>query len=268
MPLPDFLPLTPTISLYTPPQPSASHLVILCTWMGAADKHINKYTELHKQRIPTARILLLKSKVTSMIAPYTAQQAALEPATAPVLATLAETNAPPKVLLHVFSNGGINSATHLLTVLQRQTHKPLPLVGIICDSVPTGAGYWKTYNAFMHSFPSSLPVSVVAGAVVHTLLILLFLSVAVGRYENPEDMWRRSILHEKLVGTNRISYVASKADKLTDWRDVAAHAEEARSKGWEVREIIYEDSAHCNHLYKDPQAYHRVITDTWEGSKL
>lgn len=252
--------------LYTPQNAEAGHLVILCTWMGAADQYIAKYISLHKKQIPTASILLLKSQVSSMIKPYAKQQQAIEPAMSPVLKVLEHSS--PRILLHVFSNGGINSATHLLIDLERKRNTSLPLVGIICDSVPTGAGYWKTYSAFMHSFPSRFPVSVAASTAVHVLLVLLFLSIAMGRYENPEDFWRKSILDERLIATKRICYIASKADKQTDWRDVVAHAEIARGRGWGIKEIILEDTPHCNHLKKDPQLYHDAVELIWTDATL
>jgi hypothetical protein len=271
MALHEFSKLAPEIYLYTPPNAETGHLIILGTWLGAADKYIVKYVELHKKQIPTASILLLKSQVNSMVSSYSSQQKAIEPAMLPVLSLLEQcqqSKVAPRILLHIFSNGGINSAINLFTDLQRERKQALPLIGIICDSVPTGAGYRKTYNAFMYSFPSRFPTSILASTMVHTLLILLFLSVALGRYENPEDFWRTSILDTKLLESKRICYVASKVDKQTDWRDVVAHAEIARTRGWEVKEVITEDTPHCNHMKKDPQMYRDVVALMWERSKM
>ncbi|KAH8730007.1 hypothetical protein GQ44DRAFT_700677 [Phaeosphaeriaceae sp. PMI808] len=271
MVLEGFQKITPDIQLYVPPNGDASRLVILSTWMGAADKYIAKYTELHQKIVPASSILLLKSGVSSMISPYKKQQKALEPAMAPVLRLLEQANdskTKPNILLHMFSNGGINSAIHLLIDLQHKLKAPLPLVGLICDSVPTGTGYRKTYNAFMHSFPQSFPTNIAAGTMVHTLLILLFISVAMGRYDAPEDFWRKSILDKSLIDSNRIYYVASKADKQTDWRDVVEHAEIARKQNWDAKETILEDTPHCNHLKNDPQMYHDIVKLMWSGSKL
>lgn len=89
-----------------------------------------------------------------------------------------------------------------------------------------------------------------------------------GRYEIPEALWRRAILDTTLVESKRICYVASKADKIIDWRDVVAHADSARAKGWEVKELIMEDTLHCNHMEKNPQMYHEVVELMWSGEKL
>ena len=108
----------------------------------------------------------------------------------------------------------------------------------------------------MYSFPQQFATNIAVASMVHTLLILLFRSDAMGRYENPEDFWRKAVLDKSLIDSNRMAYMASKADKQTDWRDVVAHAEIARKQGWDVKEIILESTPHCNHLKKDPQMYH------------
>ncbi|KAF2788840.1 hypothetical protein K505DRAFT_328642 [Melanomma pulvis-pyrius CBS 109.77] len=120
----------------------------------------------------------------------------------------------------------------------------------------------------MYSFPQKFLTNLAASAMVHTLLILLFLSVSMGRYEHPEDFWRKAILDKSLIDSNRICYVASKADKQTYWRDVVAHAGIARGQGWNTKEVILEDTPHCNHLKNDPQLYHSIVALMWEGGEI
>jgi hypothetical protein len=272
MSLEEFVEIAPNIYMFSPPNPRVGELVVLATWMGAADKHIAKYTALYRKLIPTARILLLKSVVRTMISSYRKQERDMEPAASAVDDILKECagipEAKPHMLLHMFSNGGMNSATHLLLELSRKRRQPMPLVGLICDSTPTGAGYRKTYSAFKYSFPQRFPANIIASLIIHVIIILLFASIYAGRYEHPEDYWRKSILDEKLISSKKIFYIASKADKLTDWNDVVAHAETARRNGWDVREIIYDDTPHCNHLKKDPQAYENAITEMWAKNKV
>lgn len=277
MALQDFVELGPNISLYTPPQHQAGHLIILCTWMGAADKHIDKYTEIHRQNAPTAKILLLKSVVRSMISSYSSQQRAMKPAQDAIgqflneCGTLpsgsASSNEKPRILLHTMSNGGVNSATNLLVVLERSLKTHLPLVGVICDSTPNASSFKKTCNAFMYSFPGGFPINLIAAAFVYITITILYLWIAMGN-EPPEDYWRRSILDEKLINCSKICYIASKADKLMDWRDVVSHAEEARKKGWATKEIIFDDTPHCNHLSKHQEIYVNAVSDMWEGREI
>ena len=107
----------------------------------------------------------------------------------------------------------------------------------------------------------------IAAAFVHITITLLYLWIAMGN-EAPEDYWRRSVLEEKLLTCKQVCYIASKADKLTEWRDVVSHADEARRKGWATKEIIVDDTPHCNHISKHEQAYVEAVSDVWEGRQL
>ena len=49
------------------------------------------------------------------------------------------------------------------------------------------------------------------------------------------------------------------------WLNVRGHAEEARRKGWEAREILFEGSGHCAHFSKDEERYGEAVRSIWEG---
>jgi len=66
----------------------------------------------------------------------------------------------------------------------------------------------------------------------------------------------------------RTSYVASKADKVTQWEHVLQHAEETKAKGWKVELLLYDDTGHCNHLVKSEGAYAGIVGRVWERAKL
>lgn len=185
--LADFIVIGPRTFLYTPPKPTSGQLIVLCTWLGAARKHIAKYTDLYRCIAPNARILLVESSMGILTSAFVHRQRVINfaPAAAAVLATLAEcqrqspphpkespngrldnektslqirqsilsSNQPqPKILLHIFSNGGMNSATHLLHVLRSRMNEPLTLKGMLFDSCPgKGTSYWFVYVAVMLS---------------------------------------------------------------------------------------------------------------------
>ena len=85
-----FVPAGPRTSLYTPASPSLGELVIICTWLGAASKHIAKYVDLYKRVAPGARILLIESNVPILVSSYARQRRHLHNAVAAVLDTLTE----------------------------------------------------------------------------------------------------------------------------------------------------------------------------------
>jgi hypothetical protein len=171
----------------------------LCTWLGAARKHIDKYIASYRTIAPNAKILLIQSDVATVTSSYPTQRKAIMPAVEVVRAVLGECTYPaciaasvlehqskkyqgPRILLHTFSNGGPISATALLLALHTQTSASLPLVGIIMDSGPAAGYYWKSYNAMVLSLPPGILRS--AGYVfVHGILLGLFARVALERHK-------------------------------------------------------------------------------------
>jgi hypothetical protein len=51
---------------------------------------------------------------------------------------------------------------------------------------------------------------------------------------------------------------------MLDWKDVRDHAAEARSKGWDVKEIMFEGSGHCMHFQKDEEKCVNVMQRMWQ----
>lgn len=75
----DFINIGPRTSLFTPQNPTSGQLVIICTWLGAARKHISKYIALYRKLASGARILLIESNVPILISSYVRQRDAIKP---------------------------------------------------------------------------------------------------------------------------------------------------------------------------------------------
>ncbi|KAL2041639.1 hypothetical protein N7G274_005423 [Stereocaulon virgatum] len=285
-PLSDFIPLGPRISLYTPANPTRGQLIILCTWLGAAPKHIAKYTTVYNGIAPSARILLIESGVPILVSSYARQRAAIVPAVLAVLDTLSEcadNKLAPKILLHMFSNGGTNTATQFLFVLNQRLRAPLPLTGMLYDSCPAKGTYWKDHKAMVYSLPKDVVSRTLGNVVVHIILLMLHTEMACG-LENPSSLLRRTLLDEnKVAGTSelgngpeddagkgpgRACYLYSKSDQMVDWTDVRDHAEEAKGKGWEVEEVLFEGSSHCGHFQKDEGLYVKAMEKMWQADPV
>ena len=298
--LADFIVIGPRTSLYTPSKPRPGQLIILCTWLGAARKHIAKYTAFYRNVAPDARILLIESSVSILISSIISQQRITEfaPAAAAVLDALIECQhrslhyleepangwrdnedasfqtdqlpsssrlARPQILLHIFSNGGMSSTTNLLRVLRSRIGEPLALTGLIFDSCPgQGASYWQTFSAIIISFPNSIVWRLLGALSAHCFLIFLVVYVACG-YENPVTIWRRAPL-EGIRPARGALYLFSREDRMIDWTDIEQHATEARAKGWMVKEILFEGSGHCAHLAVDEGRYIEAVKSIWEGN--
>ena len=302
-PLNDFVELGPRTSLFTPQKPSHGQLIVLCTWLGAAHKHIFKYTSLYKGIAPGARILLVESNIRSITSSYVKQREAIKPAVSAALDTLAEcgifssnttqvandshhtssssnTNkATPQILLHVFSNGGTTTATQLLLVLNAHLNVPLPLVGLLCDSCPAKGTYWRSYDAMVLSLPNNLATQLLGALVCHCILVMLYTWIACGN-ENPASLHRRTMLDGEMVSASggegnvdlgkkkamgRVCYFYSKADRMCLWSDIKDHANDARRLGWDVSEVIFEGSGHCAHFSMDKEKYADAVKSIWGG---
>ena len=299
-----FRKIGPRTSLFTPSKPTPGQLIIICTWLGAAPKHIAKYTGLYQSIAPGARILLIESNVPILISSYAHQRDVIKAAACVVLETLdeldyhpgmpdaksisddgnLEINARPKILLHTFSNGGTNTATQLLLVLKsRFSSCPLPLAGLACDSCPANGTYWKSYDAMVLSLPKDFASRLLGALACHCILILLYSWIACGN-ENPASLNRRTMLDSEIVspgwersdkdheegGTKveskgRVCYFYSKADRMCHWEDVKEHAEKAKAMGWSVKEILFEGSGHCAHFSKDEDKYAKAVKSLWQG---
>lgn len=225
----EFVKIGPRTSLFTPQKPASGQLIIICTWLGAARKHIVKYISLYQTIAPSARILLIESNVPILISSYVKQRREIEPAVAAVLdtltsrsptpfpsGTLSETatdkehavntsssssnwySSNPRILLHVFSNGGTNTATQLLIVLNAHLKAPLQLAGLLCDSCPAKGTYWRSYDAMVLSLPKDLASRMLGALACHCILILLYTWIACGN-ENPATLNRRTMLDKGTV---------------------------------------------------------------------
>lgn len=302
--LSEFVPLSQTIKLHTPEKPVTGALIILCTWFRAPLKHIKRYVAFHRKHFPGSRILLIHSTLAALVQPYGAQEKGMEPAVQVVKDVLAECgyskverpstvlenekresdspkvevagdrrpNFLPKILLHIFSTGGANSASALLYQLRQDIHRPIPLVGLVCDSAPARADRKNALSGFMNAMPPN-PVLRALGFISAHILWGFLIVDSVVRQKRSEDYYNSTLgdeaMHDSPDGEpRRISYVASKADTVTQWEYVLQHAEEMKAKRWKVEVLLYDDTGHCNHLVKDEGAYAGVVGRVWERAKL
>ena len=290
---PAFTSLSSHVLLYNPSlDHEHKHLVVLCPWLGASPRHIDKYALLVTRIAPTARILLLPSTLNTLFAPAFVIRRALRPAVAVVLEALAANNSSASgssgkstnVLIYAFSNGGGFSMVRLLRCLRAATGRPLAVSGLILDSCPGVATYTRSVKAMALALPfKSALLRAPFMAVIRILFALLSLLVRVG-WQHPILRMREELLNADLIvgrrteqgrassgqldaeasGGLKATYVYSKTDALVDWRDVEGHARAARSKGWDVQEAMIEGGAHCAHYLKQPELYEDVVRGMWE----
>ncbi|GIZ46846.1 hypothetical protein CKM354_000995500 [Cercospora kikuchii] len=120
--------LTETISIHRPETTTSSDetqppLFVICSWMAAFPRHIQKYTDQYKKLYPSSTILLIQSTWKDVSGTDEFMKPRLAIAISIIQDHLLQRNIPsttsqgsipkPKILLHIFSNGGATVANHL-----------------------------------------------------------------------------------------------------------------------------------------------------------
>lgn len=245
-------------------------LILVLSWMGAKEPHIAKYTSQYHMRYPNARIVLVRCPVKHI---FLTRPLAKD--LAPVVDILQEELAhdtptkahPPRVLIHLFSNGGVHAMRVLLETLRKKqggTVPQLPSYTLLLDSCP---GYYE---------PSST-VAAVAEALPRWVRPLLHLLILMYRVV---FVWilRREPLQNRnaaaLVGPALRSaeaartYLYSTGDRLVEWRDVEDHAGRAEQAGFVVRREKFEGAEHVSLARTEPERYWKIVEEAWASSQV
>ena len=256
------------ISYFRQPQQKSTQdgpsLVVLCTWMSAHRKHISKYTQQYRQQYPKAEILVIESEVADLTyRTNSSQQARLQPARDVLLSHTsqgAEGHGQRKAVLHIFSNGGSQSAIQLATSLPKSIRLQA-FSAIIFDSCPGTATYSRTVRALTLSMPKSPLTKYLGAPILRFVVFLLYLVLFVTRAEDAITKIRKQLNDHKLFSPDvpRL-YIYSKADQLVPYQDVKSHGDDARIKGYgATSEVVFEASAHCAHAMVHKEQYWEAV---------
>ncbi|KAK0860786.1 hypothetical protein LTS02_008238 [Friedmanniomyces endolithicus] len=271
IPLPKFTSLSQRTALYrapptTPPQPSPKappQTIILCAWFRALPKHISKYTTAHQLRNPSADILLLQSGVADMIfTSHATQRAHLLPAVETLRAAHAAGN---RILLHVFSNGGANSAVQLAHAWREAMGTPLPVDAVVLDSCPGSPDIRLAATAVITSIPRSQQWW--ATFFVWMVIMPLFVSPMLVGSPNLVE-WLRRGLNDGSLFPREVprAYLYSEVDRLVPFSAVEEHCASARNAGYKASLVRFRGSAHVAHVNEDKMRYWGAVDDVLGSS--
>jgi hypothetical protein len=279
-------PLYPNTLLYAPepktqPQQSspqdkdAVKVIILATWLGGASAvRIAVYCRGYQAAYPTASILLLRTILSDItVKTFAAVQAQLEPARKFLLSAF-----PPEIpqtegggaLLHMFSNGGCNTALQLSRLLRGNnpnTPFRIPLTGVILDSCPGATNFAKAYSGAVYSLPAvPIPgVNLLGRAFLFPVIGTIFLLQVSGVLSSAEDLGRE-LNDLNTFGPVPRLYLHSKGDRLVAAEDVAAHAAEIAARVPVVREM-WEVAEHVALPLEDSGRYWSAVKCFVDGPK-
>jgi hypothetical protein len=259
--------LSDTINLYRPDSTKEStaishgtgpEMIILCTWFRALPKHIAKYIHAHRQRYPQAQILVIESVVGDMMyTPYSVQRERLS-SVVDIIKGLASTN--QEILLHIFSNGGSNSAVQLAEAWHSSQSSPFPATSMVLDSCPGSPSLKLAADAVVSSSPKSSYWWVVIFAWTVVVPFVAFPSLLGG--PNVVALLRERLNDARLFSarTKRV-YICSSTDLMVPQEDVVRHLESARLAGYDATLVEIDGSAHVSHVMKDPSRYWSAVED-------
>ena len=225
------------------------NLILLCSWADAPRRAITKYTAKYAQLYPSAPLVLVESSFRDML---TRTEAGRRTWLAPVIKQLSALD-QPRVLAHIFSNGGSYMLTQLAKFYRETYGAPLPLHALVLDSCPGGTEVRTVVRAIATVLPRQWYFYYPGWACI-CMYILLY-ALFTGK-DNVIDRIRRTLNDPALISTEAPRlYVFSKQDDMVSWQAVSMHAENARKCGYNATTAEFHGSKHVAHAVKDPQRY-------------
>lgn len=312
--------VSPGISVYDPSSSSSSHdtvpngtadapkqassnsdndtpeLIIICSWAFAQPRHISKYIIGHQSLYPHARILLIQNIIANAIwRPDAWQMPWFEPAARIVqdyVNSLYTASPPrePKVLLHIFSNGGSHAAVQLAQACRQCCGGfKLPVTAMVLDSCPGQPRFMETINALVLGVPSKNVLLKAVGAVaavasVSTTAVLDVLGIselaAWKLWKTLNDPYGPFLLKNAYDAGGVIprTYIYGPGDTMILVEDVEEHARIGRERAivhGEERDAAdtaivlekFEGTAHVNHVKLEKERYWEVIERAWRRTE-
>ncbi|KAJ5584671.1 uncharacterized protein N7459_004471 [Penicillium hispanicum] len=250
---------------------AARPLILIAFWMNAPLRALTKYIVEYRRMIPSARIVFILSSSNDFFLRATtgAQQARVAPAV-DAIRTYVTPDKP--AFVHLFSNGGLSSTTHLLQAYRTATGAPLPISSMIMDSAPGTANVAMAVRAFSFALPRMWILRIVGKGFLWFSILLVRLFHIITRSSDPISRARKVINDVSLVqavnlkGVPSCCYIYSDADDLVNWQDVERHALESESSGWTVRRERFQGTPHVGHMRADPNRYWAIVKEDLESA--
>ncbi|KEF53473.1 uncharacterized protein A1O9_10448 [Exophiala aquamarina CBS 119918] len=279
--LPDFQRLGKQLFYYVPSTPAAEtqsckstkgpDLLIVCSWMGASSRNVRKYLSTYQTLFPATPILLLKQDGGDF---FWRSKSTLAENVQPAVLVIkdiveAKRTESPRILVHLFSNGGAFSAINLTTSYHTSMGEHVPISALILDSTPSLPDPRRAHEAISESLPRSGPFRLLGQAALWAYIGGGITIDSIFRTENV-TLWLRRMLNDPqgafMQGDLKRVYIYSKADRLVPWADVEAHARDAEAIIGPAR-VQLEDfitSRHVGHILVDGPRYWNIVVDFWK----
>ena len=264
--------LSEAVSLHSPlstPPASDPELVLIMTYMAAKEIHITKYARHYSRLYPSSRILVVQCPLRHVVMPWRVRPS-LAPAV-PYLASLAaKPDTKPRLLVHVFSNGGVHTASILRSMLRdsclangtiaTKDAPFMPRYVLVMDSCPGRFRWTSSYRAVMQSLPWFF------SPFVHLSIALVCLYHYLRRLPSIQDRNAAALRAPHLLAREvRRAYLYGTEDDLVLWQDVEENAQLAAQAGFNVVMDKFHGARHVALAKAAPERYWRAVAAAWTG---
>lgn len=243
-----------------------SDVLLICTWMGASPKLVQKYYDDYIRIFPRHSVLLITATAADM---FLTSRASIDAALLPAVQLVqAKMTGKGNLVGAIYSNGGTHSLTAFARLWRKSAGSALPLTRLVIDSAPGAANDLAGgHRALITAFPASLRpfFSIFLWLALYTWKILMM----IGLSENPIAKLRNALADRRLfapwneadekASQNARTYIYSKEDGMVDSRAVESSAAASRRIGWKVKEERFDGSSHVAHAVKDRERYWDII---------
>ncbi|KAI0717263.1 hypothetical protein C8T65DRAFT_641915 [Cerioporus squamosus] len=246
-------------------------VVIIFGWLGAKMATLRKYADTYQRLFPYSSQVIVAADPCD-----TGHLPAREQAILPVLKKLQELNVlsndrrddPPKILLHVMSNGGLMSLVDLGSAIRKHKIKfpPGTKCAAIFDSTPAPPTLLLAIRAFTAGTRSMVKKVVIS---LTLSVVYFFTSLFRTMTRRPEAIAQgMAALNEPgflpftSVRTPRM-YFYSSGDHIVPAEAVEEHAARARMAGFPVRMVNFGKSGHVSHVRDYPEKYWEGVRTFW-----
>ncbi|KAG1761497.1 hypothetical protein EDD22DRAFT_1032262 [Suillus occidentalis] len=257
---------------------TSPNVILIFGWMGAQLGHLRNYTNTYAKLYPNASQIVVRCSPGVVWSTLSTIQRRLVPVidALKALHCLPSSESSlerrrPRVLSHVFSNGGCLQMTCLGHMLQQRYGSASTqwsfTSALVLDSCPTTVDLNTLKLAFSVLFQNPIVRHVVLTFISTVYFIRFCLSLLVGKQmmlisHTHIDMWNPRVLPWMGVHTPRL-YLFSRKDKSSPWKEIVHHAKTAKEGGMDVRCELFEESEHVAHMRVEPERYWSSIQDVW-----
>ncbi len=171
-----------------------------------------------------------------------------------------------RILVHLFSNGGALSFSDMCHVYKEHSGRVLPVKAVVLDSAPGDPDLREAWAAMSVGLPKGI-LWYPAAALTSLGLGIAWTATNILRIPTLVIKTRGWLNDWDLVDkTAKRLYIYSEADKLVGWRNVEAHFDDARTKGFEVIILKESETPHVQHMNLDRERYWTKVKELWESS--